>query len=290
MVAFKLFWWPIYWYWLFYLITFFSWYMLLYFLPRSSFFSVERQKAFPQLYRLLRDKLDDIFFVLMLWVILWWRLWHVIFYDLWYYLNNLWEILLINQWGMSFVGWILWVVVWLFYLLRRYKLTWNEMKLFGDFILLVVPLGSLLWRIWNFLNQELIWKSLMSFEMTWWALSTLAFWFQSVGLTTVYTAWDNVERINVNYIQSALEGWLLLLLVWFVFFRAYRKNDHWTPAGYIAWWYLIGYACVRFFVEFFKDLPDVEVWWFLSVSQWLTVWLFVAWAYFLKTVKKESYE
>jgi len=272
MIAFELFWRPIYRYWLFYLITFVSGYVFLYVISRSDFRG--HRKKFTWLFDLLKEKLDDIFILLMLWVILWWRLGHVLFYERWHYSQNLLDIFKIHQWWMSFVWWICWVVLGLLRIFRKHRLTTKEFWLFGDLILLIVPLWSFLWRIWNGLNQELIWRPFS--ELSW----QKAWLIEQTWLVRIYDSIDTVLRVNINLIQSLWE-WLLLLLIWrALFLFVYPKKP--LKPGLIAWVYLIGYGLVRFFAETLKDLPDYELLWPLSISQWLTIVLMLAGLWLLR--------
>lgn len=266
MIAFELFGRPIYRYGIFYLISFVLGYIFLYRLPRGRFFDITRQQKYPRLYRLLLDKLDDVFLVIILWVIGGGRLGHVLFYEWSYYSQHLLEIVQVNQGGMSFVWGICGVVLGLLYLVRRHKLTRDELFLFGDMVLLIVPIGSLLGRYGNYLNQELIGKEITKIP------ENIAHIFQSLWLSTVYDQRDTLERVNTNFIQSLGEGALLLLIWWLIFLTLYRKDIRpWLIAGV----YMIGYALVRFGAEFLKDLPEYEMLWVLSKSQWLTIWLLI---------------
>lgn len=266
MIAFELFWRPIYRYGIFYLISFVVWYLFLYWLPRWWFFDEKRIQTYPKLHRLLLEKLDDVFIVIILGVIVWGRLGHVLFYERSYYSHHLLEILQVNQWGMSFVWGICGVILGLLYLVRKHSLTRDELFLFGDMVLLIVPIGSLLWRYGNYLNQELIGKEITNIP------EKIASVLQSVWLTTVYDQRDTLERINTNYIQSLGEGALLLLMWWLLFLTLYRKQiSPWLITGV----YMIWYACVRFTAEFFKDLPNYEQLGIFSVSQRLTIVLFL---------------
>ena len=222
----------------------------------------------------LRIHLDDIFIVLLLGVILWWRLGHVIFYDLGYYLSNLMEIVQINKWWMSFVWGILGVMIWLRYIKQKYSLSRRDFLLFGDFILLAVPLWSLLWRIGNFFNQELIWKEL---SLLW--SDNLVVILDKLNLIHIYTLRDNLPRVNINIIQSLFEWWVLLLLSWsiFIYMYIYHKSKVWL----ISWVYMMAYGVIRFFMEYLKDLPDQEIYWIFSVSQLLSIGLVFLWIYVL---------
>jgi len=266
MIAFELFGRPIYRYGIFYLISFLVWYIFLYRLPRWRFFDVTRIQKYPRLHELLMTKLDDIFLIIMVGVIVWGRLGHVLLYERGYYSQHLIEILQINQWGMSFVWGICGVVLGLLYLVRKHRLTRDELFLFGDMVLLIVPIGSLLGRYGNYLNQELVGNPIS--EVSTGVVNVL----QSLWLTNVFDQVDSLERVNTNFLQSLGEWALLLILWWMLFITIYRKDSDIRP-WLIAGVYMIWYGVVRFSVEFFKDLPSYEQLWVLSVSQWMSVCL-----------------
>lgn len=274
MVAFEVFGWPVYWYGIFYLITFVCWYILLSRVVRTPSLQYLKNDHKP-LYTLLHSHLDDVFILLMLGVIVWWRLWHVIFYDWWYYSNHLLEIIQINQWWMSFVWGILGVMIWLLYIKQKYSLSRSDFLLFWDFILLVVPLWSLLWRIGNYLNQELIGRPIDELPVYIWDV------IQRMWLDTTYTARDTVVRVNINYIQSIFEWWVLLVLTWIILVFVYMNAEVKTQVGTIAWYYFIWYGVIRFCMEFFKDLPTNEMYGIFSVSQLLSFLLVILWIYVL---------
>lgn len=267
MIAFEIFWRPIYRYWIFYCITFLLGYRFLTLVPTFSIF--ESWKKFPALYTLLTKNIDDLFLTCIVWVLFWWRLWHVFFYEWYYYKDNLIEILDFTKWWMSFVWWIIWVVIWLFYINKRFNLTWWEFRLLWDIVLCIVPIGSLLWRIWNYLNQELIWRSIESFSS--WRSS----FFSQVWLTTTYNLRDNILRVNVNVIQSFWEWLLLLVIVRYIFLSTYKK--WFSGVWLISWIYLLGYWCVRFLAEYLKELPSSEIYWIFSISQRMSITLSFIW-------------
>ena len=151
-IAFSLLWFDIYWYGIMYSISFVVWYLFFILLPYLTWFSRlsnSTKKAYTHY-------LDDIFIAIMLGVLIWWRLWHVFIYNFWYYIDNLWEIFAFQQWWMSFIGGIVWVVILVsIYLswIRSYSL--YEIMWVFDIIIVMVPFGILVWRIGNFINQEL---------------------------------------------------------------------------------------------------------------------------------------
>ena len=273
MVAFTVFWRPIYWYGLFYLMTFVIGYMFLFWLGKKKLF-----ENYAWLQTLLTSKLDDLILVILAWVIVGWRLWHVLIYDRAYYSQHLLEILYVRQWGMSFIGWVIWVGLWLRLLMRSVKMSRKELFLLADVILCVVPIGIFLWRIWNFLNQELIWKPLSELSAS--CVTVI----KKLHLNYTYDQIDMIERVNTNIIQSFGEWLLLVVVTRTVLFSRYLKNkvQPWLITGL----FLIWYALVRFLVEFWKDLPAQEMWWVLSSSQRFMFLFFIVGIWFVQQSKK----
>ncbi len=268
MIAFSIAWWPIYRYWLFYLITFVFWYWVLYWLWQWKYFS-----SYEWVQKLLTDKLDDFFIIAIIWVIVWWRLWHVFLYERHYYSQHLSEIILVNQWWMSFIWWVCWVTLGLVWLFHSMKLSKREFMLLGDIILCIAPLWIALWRFWNYLNQELWWKPLTEVWTTW------ANSFEQLWLVSIYDRVDAQPRINTNMIQSFLE-WFVPLFIWRILLLS--KYLRWIIRPWlISWTFLIVYAISRFFVEYFKELPESELIWLFSVSQRVMFLFFLGGIYLL---------
>ncbi len=270
MVAFSVFWVSVYRYWIFYLITFLYWYRFLWLL-----WSVWCFKKFPWVQHILTNGKDDFILGAVLWVLLWWRLWHVFFYEWSYYATNLLDILRFDQWWMSFVWWVLGVSLFLLYLMIRKKITWTELKVLWDIVLCIVPVWILLWRIWNFLNQELRWKPIHEIA------PSQAHILQTLWLTTTYESVDDQLRVNTNIIQAILEWALLLITNNVIAWKMIKKSlrTPWT----ITWVFLIVYWIVRFFIEWFKDLPAHEIYGIFSISQYMMIRFLIAWCVILLT-------
>lgn len=264
MIAFHLFGHPVYWYGLFYLVTFLFGYGVLWRVGQSWIV-----KKFPWVQGLLSDRLDDFFLLVVICIIVWWRLGHVFLYEWAYYSQHITHIPLINLWGMSFVGGVVGVVLGLLRMTRKRKLTKIDLFVLGDIVLLIVPLGIFLWRYGNYLNQELRWRPIASVSEWWQSL------FHALGLVTVYESVDMQARINTNRIQSVLEWYVPLLLGRCVFVFTYCKR-HAFP-GLISGLFLVRYGWARFFVECFKDLPSYETIWWLSISQWMMLVFVIGW-------------
>jgi phosphatidylglycerol:prolipoprotein diacylglycerol transferase len=206
-----------------------------------------------------KNKMDDLFFYIFLWVILWWRLWYILFYNFSSYISDSWSILRVWEWWMSFHGWVVWVVIAMLLFARKYKINFYKLS---DQITAVLPIGLWLWRIWNYLNRELL------------------------GYAP-YDWWLAVYRWGVWHFPSPL---LEAVLEWAVLFiilnRIYRKKQF---DGQIASLFLILYGVFRIFVEVFFRMPDSHIGYiWLNLSLWalLSIPMVVWWIYFYFRLKK----
>jgi len=124
-------------YWLMYVIWVIVWY-----------FHIKRKKIVD------KSLLDTLIFYWVLSIIIGWRLWYMLFYDLKYYIDNPINILKIWQWWMSFHWWLIWVIIWVIIFCKKYK--YYFFKVIDEFAY-IVPIWILAWRIWNYINKELLW-------------------------------------------------------------------------------------------------------------------------------------
>lgn len=273
MIAFTLFWRPVYRYGLFYWITFLFGYFFLSYIGKLSI-----MKQFPRLQQLLTQDLDTFVLLIIGAIMLWWRLWHVFLYDWSYYANHLSEIFHYRDWWMSFIWWVIAVIWMLLFIWKRWQLSKREFLLLGDFILAIVPLGILLGRYGNMLNKELYGKIITVHEQ--WYARFNAFWL-------LYDYWVDpspTQRINTNILQSVWEWLIPFLRAQTIIFVQYIKNQ--IRPWLISWLFFIVYAVVRFLVEFFKDIPSSEIYWTLTISQWLVIPFLVWWASLVYWAKK----
>ena len=145
MIAFSIFWFNIYWYWIFYAISFILWFFYVkYILNQAKYIKIFNKELF----------LDDLLFYIVLWVLLWWRLGYVFFYNFSYFLENPIKIFYIHEWWMAFAGAFIWVGISLFLLAKKYKISYFTIT---DLIVSFLPFWLWLGRIWNYLNKELYW-------------------------------------------------------------------------------------------------------------------------------------
>ena len=267
MIAFSIFWINIYRYWIFYLIGFILAYFFLYFIWRKNYFH-----KYPKLQNLLENDLETLFIILILWVLIWWRLGHVLIYDFQYFLHNPLDIFKIWQWWMSFIGGILWVVLWVSIFIRKKKFSRKEFIILLDLLACILPLCIALWRLWNFLNQELYWivfsNSFWRSEWTVWTLTSL--WFLHI-----YDKIDGALRINTNLLSIIFE-WVLLfatLILVFVFQIRKKERKIWK----ISMIFLLRYSLVRFLLEYLRQDSQSEFIWPFTRSQRFFVIFIITW-------------
>ncbi len=271
MIAFEILWLKIYWYWIFYAIWFLVWYIFLYMIWKSKIF-----KNYSNLQNLFEKWLDDIGIWVILWVLIWWRLWHIIFYDLYYYIHNPLKIFAIREWWMWFVWWVIWVIIAIFIIKKIYRLTTTEFLYLIDCIVMILPFGIMIWRIWNYLNQELVWKIIMDHDN----------YLYKLWLIHIYDKIDNLPRINTNFLESFFEWFCLLVFLQFKFWKKYMS---WLlfKAWNISWMFLIWYWIIRFFMEFMRDYWNIEYIWIFTKTQYFMIFFIILWTWLIWRKNKQ---
>ncbi len=180
---------------------------------------------------LRREQVDDLIFYAAMGVVLGGRLGYTLFYGGDRLAQDPAWILRVWEGGMSFHGGFLGVLfaMWLFGRRRGIRY-WVLM----DFVAPLVPVGLALGRLGNFIGQEL------------WGRPTDVPW------AMVFPA-DPLQlpRHPSQLYQFALEGMLLFaILIWFS-----RKP---RPVMAVSGVFSLGYGCLRFFAEFFRE-PDAHL-------------------------------
>ncbi len=282
MIAFSFFWISIYWYGIFYFLTFVLWYLFFLFIRKYSFF----EKYAPNFYILLKKSPEDIILYSVLWIIIWGRLWHVLIYDFSYYLVNPLKIFAIWEWWMSFIWGILWVLISLLFVFRKYKFSFNDFFVLTDFLILPVGFWIMLWRIWNFLNQELYGRLVSDVFPN--ITSSVLNLFSYLNLFYIYDSVDWFFRINTNFLASFFEWFIVFVISIVVFFVLIKKKRR--IIGLLSSFFVIWYSFVRFFLEYFRMDSQSEYFGFFTKSQWFFVVFFVVWVLFLyRFFRKSNY-
>ena len=221
------------------------WYGLMYLLGFLAFL-VLAKKRLPLYPQITTKDIDNLMTFAVFGVILGGRLGYVLFYKPAYYFSNPIEIFSIWEGGMSFHGGFL--GVFLMCLVYASVKKWRFLDL-SDFVVPTIPIGLAFGRLGNFINGEL------------WGRPTTGFWgmvFPQAG--------DNLARHPSQLYQMALEGILLMVVLWW-----FAKKP--KPMGQVSALFLIGYGLSRFVVEFARE-PDRfmgPLSFGLTMGQWLSL-------------------
>lgn len=201
--------------------------------------------------KLDEKKLDSLFLYIVLWVVIWWRLWYVFFYNFDYYISNYLDIFKVWEWWMSFHWGLIWVILASFIFSKLNKLEFLRLT---DYLAIVAPIGLFFWRIWNYINKELL-------GYPWYE------WFMAI-----YKEW--VWYFPSTLLEALFEGLFLFIILFFI----YKKHYHKFWAGFISWLFLVVYSISRIFIEIFFRQPDSHIWyiyWFITMGQILSIPMFL---------------
>ena len=206
---------------------------------------------------------DDLISYLIIGIILGGRLGYVLFYNLKYYLNNLIEIPMIWQGGMSFHGGLIGVLFATIIFSKKHNV---NKYIFLDLIAVSAPIGIFLGRISNFINSELYGRE------------TDVFW------SVVFVKIDNVGRHPSQIYEAVFEG----IILFFIMLLCVKKKYLLKP-GLISSLFLIFYSLFRFFIEFFR-VPDEHlgfVFLNLTMGQIISL-IFLFFGFYLFSIKKNE--
>ncbi len=207
-----------------------SWYGLMYVLGFLASYLLVRYQIKKKDFGITRSEVEDLYFYLILALIIGARLGYVLFYDLKAYLDKPFEILAVWHGGMSFHGGLIGLLLAaLLFCRRRKKSFWK----IADLIIVTAPIGLGLGRIGNFINGELYGRA------------------TQVPWAMIFPKGGPVLRHPSQLYESALEGGVLFFILWFM-------KDKDLPRGGLFSLFLTLYGGFRFFVEFFRE-PDVQL-------------------------------
>tara|TARA_B100001250_G_scaffold286700_1_gene248612 strand:- start:438 stop:1214 length:777 start_codon:yes stop_codon:yes gene_type:complete len=175
---------------------------------------------------------DDLITYIILGIILGGRLGYVLFYNPIYFKNNISEIFMIWNGGMSFHGGLLGTILATYLFCKKKNI---NSFIFLDLISLSAPIGIFLGRISNFINSELYGRET---DVAW------GFKFLKV---------DSLTRHPSQLYEAFFEGILLFVLLNFF----YKKFINIKP-GIISALFLIFYSFLRFLIEFTRE-PDSHI-------------------------------
>ena len=178
-----------------------------------------------------KNQFDDYISYVIIGIVIGGRLGYVFFYNPSYYLENLNEILMIWNGGMSFHGALLGIVFVTILFCKK-----NKVNIFYylDLVALSAPIGIFLGRIANFINSELYGRAS---DIIW-----------SVKFIQI----DNLNRHPSQIYEAIFEGIFLFILLNLFHFKITKKN------GLASSLFLILYSLFRFFIEFTRE-PDTHI-------------------------------
>ena len=210
-----------------------------------------------------RRHADDMVFYATLGVILGGRLGYVLFYRPAWYLQNPIEIPQLWDGGMSFHGGVIGTSLGILYMARKHKLDWLRVH---DYVACCVPFGLFFGRLANFVNGEL------------WGRPTDVPW------AIIFPTGGEVPRHPSQLYEAGLEGILLFIILWFLFW----KTDARYQPGKLVGVFLLVYGFSRVIVELVRQ-PDQgleNLSWGLTMGQTLTVPMLLGGAWLVATAKR----
>ena len=207
-----------------------SWYGLMYVLGFLASYLLVRYQMKNKDFGVSRLDVENLFFYLILGLIIGARLGYVLFYDLKMYLADPLEIFAVWHGGMSFHGGLIGVlIVGILFCWKNKKSFWT----IADLFIVTAPIGLGLGRIGNFINGELYGRVT---QVPW-------------GM--IFPKGGPLPRHPSQLYESGLEGGVLFLILWFL-------KDKKLPEGGLLAVFLSFYGLFRFIVEFFRE-PDPQL-------------------------------
>jgi phosphatidylglycerol:prolipoprotein diacylglycerol transferase len=207
-----------------------SWYGLMYVLGFAASYLLVLYQMKRKDFGISKLEVENLYFYLILGLVLGARLGYVLFYDLKMYLADPLEIVAIWHGGMSFHGGLIGVlIVGIVFCWKSKESFWRV----SDLIIVTVPIGLGLGRIGNFINGELYGRAT---QVPW-------------GM--IFPKGGDLPRHPSQLYESGLEGGLLFLILWYL-------KDRKLPTGSLLALFLLFYGAFRVFVEFFRE-PDAQI-------------------------------
>jgi phosphatidylglycerol---prolipoprotein diacylglyceryl transferase len=209
-----------------------------------------------------RRHADDMVFYATLGIILGGRLGYVLFYRPELYFADPIQILRLWDGGMSFHGGVIGTSLGIFWMARKHKLDWLRVH---DYVACCVPFGLFFGRLANFVNGEL------------WGRPTTVPW------AIIFPTGGEVPRHPSQLYEAGLEGILLFVILWFLFW----KTDARYQPGKLVGTFLLVYGLSRVLVELVRqpDLGLENLPWGLTMGQTLTVPMVLVGVWLIATAK-----
>jgi len=206
------------------------WYGLMYVLGFVASYLLVLYQIKRKRLKIERSQVDDLFFALILGLVIGARLGYVLFYNFNFYIQNPLEIFMVWHGGMSFHGGLIGTFIAGCIVIKRQH---HDFFTIGDLIIPTCPIGIGLGRMGNFINGELFGKP-----------STLPW-------AMVFPHGGPHPRHPSQLYEAFFEGLLLFVILWIYKDRKKREGDVFAL-------FLMLYGLFRIFCEFFRA-PDLQV-------------------------------
>jgi len=207
-----------------------SWYGLMYVFGFIASYLLVRSQMKRKDFGITKLEVDDLYFYLILGLMIGARLGYVLFYDLKMYLSDPLEIVAIWHGGMSFHGGLIGLLIVGILFCRKHKKSFWKV---ADLIIVTAPIGLGLGRMGNFINGELYGRV------------------AQVPWAMIFPRGGPLPRHPSQLYESILEGWVLFTILWLV-------KDKKLPEGGLLALFLSLYGLFRFFLEYFRE-PDAQL-------------------------------
>lgn len=206
------------------------WYGLMYIFGFATSYLLVAYQLKKKALNISRAYIDDLYFYLILGLIVGARLGYILFYNIKFYLSNPLEIFILWHGGMSFHGGLIGAFIAGYYIIRKRRLSFFTI---ADLIIPTCPLGLAFGRLGNFINGELYGKP------------------SNLPWAMVFPEGGSLPRHPSQLYEALLEGIILFLILWFYKDKKKREGD-----GFAL--FLILYGVFRIFCEFFR-MPDQQI-------------------------------
>ncbi len=212
------------------------WYGMMYVAGFAASYLLLLYQVAKKTVAITRAQIDDLYFYLILGLLIGARLGYVLFYNVQFFLEHPSEVFVLWHGGMSFHGGLIGAFVAGYICIRRKRIDfWKA----ADLVIPTAPVGLGLGRLGNFINGELYGKP------------------SDVPWAMVFPEGGPVPRHPSQLYEAALEGLILFVILWLYKDRKRRDGDVFAL-------FLICYGAFRTFCEFFRE-PDVQLGYLMGV-------------------------
>ena len=194
--------------------------------------------------KIQKNQISDLIFYLIIGIVLFSRLFYVLIYNLKYYLTYPYEIIAIWHGGLSFHGGLVGAIIVGYIYCKKKGLNFYKI---ADIMVIPAALALSFGRIANFINGELVGR------------------ITDVPWAVKFPNYEGFRHPSQLY-EAAKN-----LAIFFILYFMKIKNK--IKDGLIFWSFIILYASLRFFIEFFRE-PDFLVY-NLTPGQLLCLIMFV---------------